>query len=113
MNVLTPGVHRLLGDPDAISALLRAGGWWAVVLPPSATTHEFWIHLEGALALPDYFGRNLDALWDSLTDLELPTALILTDWTRYARARPERWATILATLTERAEQEPAFAVVLT
>ncbi|HEY5821845.1 MAG TPA: barstar family protein [Propionibacteriaceae bacterium] len=109
---LDSGVHRLLGDPDKISAALRADGWWAVVVPPSASTHEFWVHLENALALPDYFGRNLDALWDSLTDLELPTALVLADWTRYARARPERWAAILATLTERVEQLPAFAVVL-
>lgn len=68
--------------------------------------------LAAALSFPDYFGGNLDALWDALTDVEQPTALILTEWTRYARARPERWAAILAVLTERTAGPPAFAVLL-
>jgi hypothetical protein len=38
--------------------------------------------------------------------------LVLTDWTRLPRARPDRWASIMATLTERTLIAPAFAVVL-
>lgn len=37
--------------------------------------HDF---LQQALSLPDYYGRNLDALYDCLTDLREPVALRVT-----------------------------------
>ncbi len=48
------------------------------------------------LELPDWFGRNWDALADSLTDLRaLPEAgallLVVRNWQPYAKARPEEW----------------------
>jgi RNAse (barnase) inhibitor barstar len=109
---LTPGVYRVLGRPDAIVQVLEEAGWQPVVLAPGASTGDFYDQLASALRLPDWFGRNLDALWDVLTDLSAPTALVLTDWTRLPRARPDRWASIMATLTERTLIAPAFAVVL-
>lgn len=33
-----------------------------------------------ALAFPDWYGMNLDALYDCLTDVETPTHLHLADW---------------------------------
>lgn len=108
----TPGVYRVLGDPDSIRQALAEAAWVPAVLPPTTTTHDFYAAIAVALGLPDYFGRNLDALWDCLGDLDTPTALVLTDWTRLARARPKAWEAILAVLTERCEQPPAFAVVL-
>ena len=35
-------------------------------------------HLQKELSFPAYFGRNLDALHDCLTDVSTPTRLILT-----------------------------------
>ena len=35
-------------------------------------------HLQKELSFPAYFGRNLDALHDCLTDIGAPTRLILT-----------------------------------
>lgn len=35
-------------------------------------------YLRKELAFPPYFGRNLDALYDCLTDIGAPTHLILT-----------------------------------
>ena len=35
-------------------------------------------HLSEELAFPPYFGRNLDALHDCLTDISVPTRLVLT-----------------------------------
>ncbi len=35
-------------------------------------------HLSRELSFPAYFGRNLDALHDCLTDIGAPTRLILT-----------------------------------
>jgi RNAse (barnase) inhibitor barstar len=109
---LTPGIYRVLGPAEGIAPVLQDVGWRPVLLDPSTSTAEFYDHLAGALPLPDWFGRNLDALWDVLTDLSGPTALVLTDWTRLARARPERWTSIMATLTDRTLIAPAFAVVL-
>lgn len=36
--------------------------------------------LAQALAFPDWYGGNLDALYDCLTDLESPVQLQLTGW---------------------------------
>ncbi|MER6124484.1 barstar family protein [Streptomyces sp. NPDC001795] len=52
-----------------------------------------------ALDLPHWFGRNWDALADSLTDLSVwPEAaagrgllILVTGWRGYATARPEEW----------------------
>ena len=42
--------------------------------------HDFYREVESQLSLPDYFGRNLDALWDVLsTDIEGPFELIWED----------------------------------
>lgn len=35
-----------------------------------ATSPELYLELKGLFELPDYFGKNLDALYDSLMDLE-------------------------------------------
>ena len=42
------------------------------------TAEAVYDYLTAELALPDYFGRNLDALHDCLTDISTPTRLILT-----------------------------------
>lgn len=39
-----------------------------------ASLHDAVAH---ALDFPEYYGRNLDALYDCLTDLEVPTHLVL------------------------------------
>ena len=42
-----------------------------------AVLHEL---LAEKLQFPDYYGHNLDALYDCLTELEAETQLILTNW---------------------------------
>ncbi len=48
--------------------------------------------LKVALDLPEYYGKNLDALFDCLTDIDLPTRLVLAhfeflgDWTEGFKA---------------------------
>ena len=37
-------------------------------------------YLKQALALPDYYGNNLDALYDLMTDREEETVLVLGYW---------------------------------
>lgn len=108
----TPGIYRVLDDPARIAAGLAGAGWTPAVLVGVGRTRDFYAEVSRALALPDYFGRNADALWDSLRELNRPTALVLSDWTRFARARPERWARVFEVLTDRTRTAPAFAVVL-
>ena len=81
------GVFRLLGRPTLIAAALAEDGWRTALLDPVDTLDGFYDEVAAALGLPAYFGRNLDALWDCLTDLDGPTALVLADWTR-AGPRP-------------------------
>jgi len=108
----TPGLYRVLEPVSVISDALTAAGWVTAVVPPVSSTDDFYRELADALGWPGYFGRNLDALWDCLTDLTDPTAVIVERWTVFARARPERWASILAVFADRCEVDPAFAVVL-
>jgi RNAse (barnase) inhibitor barstar len=112
VTITAGGVYRLLGPAPAIADALSAAGWSAVLVPPSVSTAQFYRELAGAAGLPSWFGGNLDALWDSLTDLTGPTALVLAQWTRLARAEPTGWPRILAVLEERTRTDPPFAVVL-
>lgn len=43
-----------------------------------ATPEAVYDYLQQELSFPDWFGRNLDALHDCLTDISAPTRLILT-----------------------------------
>lgn len=42
------------------------------------TAEAVYDYLEKELSFPAYFGRNLDALHDCLTDVSSPTRLLLT-----------------------------------
>jgi RNAse (barnase) inhibitor barstar len=112
MRITAGGVYRVLAPAPAIADALAEDGWSAVVVPAASSTAGFYRGLAAAAGFPGWFGANLDALWDTLTDLTGPTALVLERWTRLARAEPEDWPRILATLEERTRIDPPFAVVL-
>ena len=84
----TPGIYRVLDPVSTMSSALSDAGWVSSVVPPAMTTGQFYRGLADAMGWPGYFGANLDALWDALTDLSQPTAVILERWTEFARARP-------------------------
>ncbi|MET7680930.1 barstar family protein [Streptomyces sp. NPDC005423] len=73
-----------------------------------------------ALELPDWFGRNWDALADSLTDHSVwPEAaaeqglwIVVRNWHGYAKARPEEWATALDVFGGAVDLVPGLAVLL-
>jgi hypothetical protein len=69
------------------------------------------------LELPDWFGRNWDALADSLTDLPArPEAegllVVVRNWQPYAKARPEEWEIAQEVFSSAVDQVPALSVVL-
>ncbi|HLI12282.1 MAG TPA: barstar family protein [Alphaproteobacteria bacterium] len=62
---------------------------------------DFYDALSRALALPAWFGRNLDALWDSLTgDVAGPLDLVWTDSQRSRQALGADFDRIVAVLRE-------------
>ncbi|MFF9150066.1 barstar family protein [Streptomyces sp. NPDC014861] len=66
----------------------------AVVLDLRGVTDKtaFMDRCVRALPLPVRFGRNWDALADSLADLREPMAIVVTGWHAYAEAEPDDWA---------------------
>ena len=109
---LTPGVHRVTTSPREALAAWCDSGWRAVLVEPAGSAAELYTSLARALGLPAWFGRNLDALWDCLTDLEEPTALVLQQWDRLADGDPEHAVQLLRLFGDRTEVDPPFAAVL-
>ena len=68
--------------------------------------------LREELELPDWYGGNLDALADCLSDLSVPVTLTVTN-TRALEERFGLWASSLQKLLRRAECEtPCLTVYL-
>ncbi|WP_327357510.1 barstar family protein [Streptomyces sp. NBC_01304] len=81
-----------------VLAAVRAIGWRAVVLDLDGVGDKaaFMDRCARVLDLPDYFGRNWDALADCLTDLSWAAPargrlLVVTGWQGYADAAPRDW----------------------
>ena len=81
---------------------LSAAGWDT---PQKA--HEA---LAGALAFPDYYGHNLDALHDCLTDLD-DTQLVIEDCAAAAE-KMEKWAGFLSVFFDSAAENPRLEIKL-
>jgi len=69
-------------------------------------------HLALELDLPEWYGRNLDALYDCLTDLKNDVRIILPDFPileeqlgRYAQA-------LLSTLKDAAAENPHIHIII-
>ncbi|UXX92543.1 barstar family protein [Streptomyces sp. AD2-2] len=73
-----------------------------------------------ALQLPDWFGRNWDALADSLGDhtvwpeaaVERGLLVVVRNWRSYATSRPDEWATAVDVFGDAVDATPALSVVL-
>ncbi|MFH9549825.1 barstar family protein [Streptomyces sp. NBC_00377] len=70
-----------------------------------------------ALGLPGHFGRNWDALADSLTDLPAPPGdgglqIVVRNWRPYAEARPQEWEIAQDVFAQAADRTPALSVLL-
>ncbi|MEU0603080.1 barstar family protein [Streptomyces sp. NPDC006393] len=73
-----------------------------------------------ALALPGWFGRNWDALADSLSDRtvwprtadERGLLLVVRGWRAYAEANPDEWRTVREVFAEAADRTPTLTVAL-
>ncbi len=84
--------------------------WRVVRLEGVHDLDSFYGELSRALDLPDWFGANLDALWEVLMELDRPTRLELPEIERFRRRHPKAWARVSSVLTDRAAVPPEEAV---
>ncbi|MDO5499865.1 MAG: barstar family protein [Propionibacteriaceae bacterium] len=108
----TPGVYRLGRPPSDLVRQLQSHGWTVGELARVSDRPGVLSGIGRALGFPDYYGQNLDALWDCLTDLTEPTVLVWEGWQDFAVYHADDWARLRHVLGDRVTQEPAFAVVL-
>ncbi|MFI8517979.1 barstar family protein [Streptomyces sp. NPDC085481] len=78
----------------------------------AADKAAFMERCAAALALPDWFGRNWDALADCLTDLPEPLALVVSGWQEYARTAPAEWGLAQEVFATAVEERPGRLTVL-
>ena len=69
-------------------------------------------HLKERLALPDYYGRNLDALYDVLMEIGTDTVIILMDPAAVAEQLGKYGEALLYTMQEATESNPHLTFTL-
>ena len=69
-------------------------------------------HLAERLDLPSYYGRNLDALYDMLTEIGTDTEIILEDPAAVAEHMGRYGEALLSTMQEAAEANPHLTITL-
>lgn len=127
MNVVAPSPHTCVTWLDAAQwPLLAAVGQrlgfavTATDLAGRRTAQEVLQHLGPALALPEWYGANFDALADCLGDPDwqpAPGHIVMLGGTRTFRsAAPEDWRTLIDVLetvaASRADDGKPFWIVL-
>lgn len=66
--------------------------------------------LAQALKFPDWYGRNWDAFWDSITGLvDMPDVLEFQGWSAFAEAMPKESNQLADLFGEMSEKYPAWA----
>jgi len=101
---------------------LLGRGWSVVRIEPPLTPNGFTSGAElkartlagiaSALAFPEHFGGNLDALADCLRDIATPTLLLWEGWWWLARVDPDAFAAIREIFARRARGGGFVAVVV-
>ena len=79
----------------------------AMIDRPAAHTH-----LAQRLDLPAYYGRNLDALYDVLTELSEQTQIVLADPAAVVANLGKYGEALLSTMQEAAEENPNLTITL-
>ena len=84
----------------------------AIILEGRAMTDRVaaHAHLAQRLELPEYYGRNLDALYDVLT--ELTGEIVLEDPAAVTEQLGRYGEALLATMQEAAESNPGLTITI-
>ena len=68
-------------------------------------------HLKQQLQLPDYYGRNLDALYDLLTERSEATCICLRHSVQMLSALGIYGQRLMDTMVDAAEQNPLITII--
>jgi hypothetical protein len=99
-------IHRALSEAALHPASARALRTVAVRLTTARDKNAFLAGVAGALHFPAHFGRNWDAFYDCLLDIdpgEGGMLIVLRDASAFARAEPDEFAAAVDTLTDAAD----------
>ncbi len=115
-----PGVYRWSSHARTadIEHAVEHAGWRFVRLDTVRVEDKsgFLAEAQAAFGFPDWFGRNLDALADALTDVrhEHGTLTLWEGWSPFARTHPQQFAAVLDVLAQRCGRGRggAFVVLL-
>jgi ribonuclease inhibitor len=82
------------------------------LLGTEMTTREaLHVHLQERLGFPDYYGQNLDALWDCLrAEIAVPLTIQWLDFTSSQRALGDYADKTLATFQEAQQELPGLII---
>lgn len=69
-------------------------------------------YLQQLLQLPEYYGRNLDALYDVLTSIGTPMTIVVKNEIMAEENLGGYGSALLATIREAAEENPAVTVMI-
>lgn len=110
-----PGVYRWEAtfDPDDVAHSVALAGWRSAYVDGVGVESKqaTLVAIGEALEFPEYYGQNLDALWDCLRDVETPTVLLWDAWGWFAWADRPGFDLLVRVLRERCESG-GFAVLL-
>ncbi|MBQ3009893.1 MAG: barstar family protein [Oscillospiraceae bacterium] len=83
-----------------------------IELKGSLMTDRAAIHdcLQAQLQLPHYYGRNLDALFDLLTERTEATEIMVTEWEELEVHLGGYAAALMDTLYDAAKENPALKI---
>jgi RNAse (barnase) inhibitor barstar len=92
-------------DPEALARRAHAAGQRAYIVPPAYNKAQLLAGFAWVFDFPSYFGHNLDALADCLSDLwwlpEAPVALIWDGAAAFRQADPGTYAAVITILRDR------------
>lgn len=85
-----------------------------IVLDLSGVVDLEQVHdrIEAVLDPPDYYGRNLDALWDILGEIVDPTILVIDGVTGLRQHLGETAESVLDTFMDAAEENEDLEVII-
>ena len=69
--------------------------------------------LEEALMLPSWYGSNLDALYDALTEVSVPMHVLFTAWEKLQEEEPVYFNRFRAVLSDVEKELPGSSFVFT
>ena len=66
--------------------------------------------LKAQLQLPEYYGKNLDALYDLLTERSVETEILVTEWAELEINLGGYAAALMDTLYDAAKENPLLTI---